>query len=124
MRWLVAPAGRRHSRRSAAPKAGRTALRRLARITKRKGTMRKFLRFIGAAVLSGLLAACGGGGDAPGVALQPQGSGTVISGTVTGFGSVIIDGVRYPESAPTVAHDVDGRSEVAGTMASVKVGQQ
>lgn len=86
--------------------------------------MRKFVCLIGAIALGAMLAACGGGGDAPGPAAQPQGSGTVVSGTVTGFGSVIIDGVRYPEGDVTVAHDVDGRSEAAATMASVKVGQQ
>lgn len=86
--------------------------------------MRKLLRVIGAAAVGTVLAACGGGGDAPGPVAQPQGSTAVVSGTVTGFGSVIIDGVRYPESDLTVAHDVDGRSEAAATMASVKVGQQ
>lgn len=87
--------------------------------------MQKLLRFIGAIALGGLLAACGGGTEAPGAAPQPQGGGTVVSGTITGFGSVIIDGVRYPEAdGTTVAQDVDGRSEAAVTMASVKVGQQ
>jgi len=86
--------------------------------------MRRLLRFIGAAALGGMLAACGGGAGGPAPVSQPQGNATVVSGTVTGFGSVIIDGVRYPEGELTVAHDVDGRREAAATMATVKVGQQ
>ncbi len=87
--------------------------------------MQRLLHFIAAVALGGLLAACGGGAEAPGAGPQPQGGGTVVSGTITGFGSVIIDGVRYPEGdVTTVAQDVDGRSEAATTMASVKVGQQ
>ena len=86
--------------------------------------MRKVLRWIGAGVLGGLLASCGGGGDAPGAVAQPQGGGTVVSGTITGFGSVIIDGVHYAEGNLSVTHDLDGRTEAAATMASVKVGQQ
>jgi len=86
--------------------------------------MRKIVRFIGAVALGAVLSACGGSAEGPGPVAQPQGNATVVSGTVTGFGSVIIDGVRYPEGELTVAHDVDGRREAAGTMASVKVGQQ
>jgi hypothetical protein len=86
--------------------------------------MRKLLRFIVAAAVGGVLAACGGSAEGPAPVSQTQGNVTVVSGTVTGFGSVIIDGVRYVEGALTVAHDVDGRSEAAGTLASVKVGQQ
>ncbi len=86
--------------------------------------MFKFLRIIGAVAIVGALAACGGSAGGPAAVSQPQGTATVVSGTITGFGSVVIDGVEYPEGQVAVARDVDGRSEAATTMASVKVGQQ
>ena len=86
--------------------------------------MQRFLSLFGAALIAAVIAACGGSAGGPATVSQPQDAGTVISGTITGFGSVVIDGVRYPEGAATVAHDFDGRSETPATMATVKVGQQ
>ena len=52
---------------------------------------------LGAAALM-LLAACGGGGSVDVAGVGSGGSG-VASGSVTGFGSVIVDGVEYDDSA-------------------------
>jgi hypothetical protein len=83
-----------------------------------------FLRAVAVGAVPLLIAACGG--SAPGGSTsQPAAvDTTVVSGTVTGFGSVIIDGVEYPEGSVSVARDVDPRGETATTMAGVKVGQQ
>jgi Domain of unknown function (DUF5666) len=59
-----------------------------------------------------LLVACGGGGaDTPAGANAPAAPGATASsyteGTITGFGSVIVGGVRYDDSAASVTDDDD-----------------
>ena len=54
----------------------------------------------GAAVLLALIAGCGGG-------VGSGGTGTYASGPITGFGSIIVNGVRFDESAATVLDDDD-----------------
>jgi hypothetical protein len=65
------------------------------------------------AVSLAVLAACGGGGDDTGTTPPPGGNGTTAStysaGTVTGFGSVFVGGVRYDDSGASVSDD-DGNS--------------
>jgi cold shock CspA family protein len=72
-----------------------------------------------------LLASCGGGGGGVG----SNGTGAVnqgvASGTVTGFGSIIVDGVRFDDSTATVRitrSDTD--DSAGGVKAEVKLGQQ
>lgn len=74
---------------------------------------------LGAAVLM-LLAACGGGGSVDVAGVGSGGSG-VASGSVTGFGSVIVDGVEYDDSAAT--RDTEDASG-ARVNAAVKLGQR
>ncbi len=86
------------------------------------------------AALVATLAACGGGATDPAASspLPPNSapppvaasSATVVSGTVTGFGGVVIDGVTYSEANATVALDINPAAETAATMADVKLGQQ
>ncbi len=84
-----------------------------------------FLRAVAVGAVPLLIAACGGSAPGGGSTSQPAAvDATVVSGTVTGFGSVIIDGVEYAEGSVSVARDVDPRGETATTMAAVKVGQQ
>jgi hypothetical protein len=70
-----------------------------------------------------LLASCGGGGvGSNGTGAANQG---VASGTVTGFGSIVVDGVHFDDSAATVKitrSDVD--DSAGGVKAEVKLGQQ
>jgi Domain of unknown function (DUF5666) len=70
-----------------------------------------------AAVLVGasmatLLAACGGGGDAPSAA-DNETAQSFTSGAITGLGSVIVNGVRFDDSAARVEHDEDGSVHAA-----------
>ena len=75
------------------------------------------------------LVACGGGGgtadvSAP-VVVAPASSGTGI-GTVTGFGSIIVDGVHYDDRRVVVAVDTAASAPdeaAAGTSVDVKLGQ-
>lgn len=82
--------------------------------------MSKLSRFLCAGALAALLAACGGGGTT-----QPDSADQVtVSGTVTGLGTVAIDGVTYDDSRAVVALDVDPRGETPATLADLKVGVQ
>jgi hypothetical protein len=82
---------------------------------------------LGAACAAALLAACGGGGSATApVALPEPVPGPVllgtptVSGTITGFGSVIIDGVRIDDKKVAA-----GKEKADGTIAAaeLKIGQ-
>ena len=60
-----------------------------------------------------LLGACGGGGgDTAGVGTGGTGSFSV--GTVTGFGSVFVNGIRYEDNGARLVDD-DGTVKVLGT---------
>jgi hypothetical protein len=71
--------------------------------------MRRHL-LLGAASLGagGLLAACGGGGDSA----DPSGAGasasSFVEGPITGFGSIIVGGVRFDESRASILDDSGG----------------
>jgi hypothetical protein len=66
-----------------------------------------------------VLAACGGGGSADSGGTQ---SGLSV-GTVTGFGSIIVDGVRYDDKNVSVSLDTESGAPDAGTSVEVKLGQ-
>jgi len=59
-----------------------------------------------------LLGACGGGGDVAGVGTGGTGSFSV--GTVTGFGSVFVNGIRYEDNGARLVDD-DGTVKVLGS---------
>lgn len=69
------------------------------------------LALVGAA----LLPACGGGTDVAGV--SSGGTGSYTSGTITGLGSVIVNGIRYDDSAASVSFNGS-----ASTAAALKLG--
>lgn len=73
-----------------------------------------------------LLAACGGSSETPSVSVAPPAAAdtTVVSGTLTGFGTVAVDGVRYGEADAVAALDIDPRAETPATMADLRIGQQ
>lgn len=73
-----------------------------------------------AATAVALLAACGGGGGVDVAGVGSGGSG-VASGSVSGFGSVIVDGVEYDDSSAT-RDTVDAGG--ASVNAAVKLGQR
>jgi len=64
-----------------------------------------------------LLAACAGSGASN---TTPD----AVSGTITGFGSVIVDQVEYDDSAATVLRDDDPAAPTPCTLASLALGQQ
>jgi len=59
-----------------------------------------------------LLGGCGGGGDVAGVGTGGTGSFSV--GTVTGFGSVFVNGIRYEDNGARLVDD-DGTVKVLGS---------
>jgi hypothetical protein len=90
-----------------------------------------------------LLAACGGGGSAntdasaaaapvvvaPTVTppvISTGGTSTVlaVSGTITGFGSVIIDGKKYDDSVTAVLRGSDPGANTAGALTDLKLGMR
>lgn len=62
-----------------------------------------------AALLLGSLHGCGGG-------VGGEGTGSFASGPITGFGSIIVNDVRYDDSAATLVDD-DGSALPAGSLA-------
>jgi Domain of unknown function (DUF5666) len=75
----------------------------------------------------GLLSACGGGGG-DGVGSGGTGiigsAGGVQTGNVSGFGSVIIEGNKYDDSAAIVTSDIEPGNTLAATLPSVRLGMQ
>jgi hypothetical protein len=66
----------------------------------------------GIATLSG----CGGGGGSSGIAsVGSGGTGSFSSGAITGFGSIIVNGVRFDESRATITDD-EGASHNSGDL--------
>ena len=59
-----------------------------------------------------LLPACGGGTDVAGV--SSGGTGSFTSGTITGLGSVIVNGIRYDDSTASVT--IGGVSSAASAL--------
>lgn len=77
------------------------------------------ISLIAAACAALTLAACGGGGSSTGSTSTTLGT-AVVSGTVTGFGSVIVDGVRIDDQTVTAGvENADG----SVTSAELKIGQ-
>jgi len=72
------------------------------------------------------LAACGGGGgDATtSAAPAPSNGAQTASGTITGFGSVIVDGVKYDDSAAVVKVEDDSGAPRTVSVADLKLGMQ
>jgi hypothetical protein len=71
-----------------------------------------------AALTALLLAACGGGDGGEPVAGIDRGGITIAQGPINGFGSVIVNGVRYSTTGATVTID-----DQPGTESDLRVGQ-
>ena len=69
----------------------------------------KLSHLICAAFAAAALAACGGGGDSPSAPSTATPSSVYAAGPITGFGSVIVNGVRFDDSAAAITDD-DGRT--------------
>jgi mono/diheme cytochrome c family protein len=75
-----------------------------------------------AAVLAALVAGCGGGGGSSTDGTKPPPAAstktTIVKGAITGFGSVIVNGVRYDSDSATVR--IEGKP---GSVMDLKVGE-
>ena len=79
----------------------------------------KITRFLAGLAAAALLAACGGGGGSPDGGIGGTGGGGgggiggtgVAYGTITGFGSVWVNGVRYESSTTVFKRDDDNASQ-------------
>lgn len=80
----------------------------------------KFFKSLAAMSCVALLAGCGAGGGSALVAGVGSGGTGLVAGTVTGFGSVIIDGNRYPDT--TASYDITGDSSAAQAISRTQVG--
>jgi hypothetical protein len=82
----------------------------------------RLLHAVAAAATALILAACGGGGDPGGPGATPTG---VTVGTITGFGSIVVDGVRYDDKNARVTLDtVAGAPDDNGARLELKLGQR
>jgi Domain of unknown function (DUF5666) len=97
---------------------------------------KQFIYLVLAGAISAGLSACGGGGTDSGatVAGTEVGAGgtgnnptstvdAAASGAITGFGSVIVNGVKYEDRVATVEIDDKG-TDVFSTTANLKIGMQ
>jgi hypothetical protein len=66
--------------------------------------MHSIIRFAPILATAWLLLSCGGGGPAI-VGIGSGGSGGITSGPITGFGSVIVNGVKFDDTAARVTID-------------------
>jgi hypothetical protein len=75
-------------------------------------------RWVLAGAMTALLAACGGGGGSNTSAPSGMMKTTYVTGAISGFGSVIVNGVHYESDSASVT--LDGHS---GTVGQLKVGE-
>jgi hypothetical protein len=83
-------------------------------------SIRRLKTLLGAVALSAMAVACGGGGEGDGggsttSGVGTGGTGTYASGSISGFGSVIVNGVRFDDSSASVSDD-DGVSHNRGEL--------
>ena len=86
------------------------------------------------ALSTAVLVACGGGGGAadtvsqapatPAPTLPGASTASVVDGTITGFGSVVIDGQRYDDSLAKVAFANQPDAQTAGTLGDLHTGMR
>lgn len=81
---------------------------------------RHLLNLFGLTVISAALVACGGTDSAGSDAQTKQSA----SGAVTGFGSVIVEGVRYEDTDATVTAEVDATMPQVASLDDIKLGMQ
>lgn len=89
-------------------------------------------RRLSAVGLSVALAACGGGSEPSATGAPGAGAPTSsvpaaaqgASGTITGFGSVIVDGVTYEDADAVVKVETDPSQPASATTADLKLGMQ
>ncbi len=90
--------------------------------------MKRLLPLFTASAIALALAACGGGGSStgstPANVVAAASEKEFVAGTVTGFGSVIVEGVRYDDSAAKVQFEYDPAAPKSGPVSDLKLGMQ
>ena len=89
--------------------------------SQREDTTRSWWTPVAGLLAAGLvtaLVACGGGGGGSSAGVGTGGTGAFAVGTISGFGSIIVNGVRYDDSSATVVDDDDSSSS-----SSLAIGQ-
>ncbi|MCE4556155.1 DUF5666 domain-containing protein [Roseateles cellulosilyticus] len=83
------------------------------------------------AISTAVLVACGGGGgggdtatQAPATPAPGANTASVVDGTITGFGSVVIDGQRFDDSLVKVAFANNPDAQTAGTLGDLHTGMR
>jgi hypothetical protein len=80
----------------------------------------RWAQWLAATSVAAVLAACGGGGSSSADGTTSTG---LSMGTVTGFGSIIVDGVRYDDRNVRVSIDTEsGAPDASSTAVEVKLG--
>jgi hypothetical protein len=86
------------------------------------GVRKRWSQWLAAAAAALLVVACGGGGGG-GDSVGGTDAG-VSMGTVTGFGSIIVDGLRYDDRNMRISVDTETGAPDAAASVDVKLGQQ
>lgn len=88
--------------------------------------MRKRLLSVWTAVMTALVLTACGGGDAGGNAASAAATSdkALVSGTVTGFGSVYVEGVRYEDRNAKVQLEEDSTAPRSGALSDIKLGMK
>jgi hypothetical protein len=87
--------------------------------------MKKLLSFATFSIIALSLVACGGGGGTGTASSNAAATEKeFVAGTVTGFGSVIVEGVRYDDSAAKVQIEYDPAAPKAAPVSDLKLGMQ
>ena len=73
-----------------------------------------------ALVVSIFIGCGGGGGSVAGVG--SGGTGSFASGSISGFGSIVVNGIHYDESAASAAGAIQNEDGLVGSSASLKLG--
>ena len=84
----------------------------------------RFRRLTGAMMFTLFLVLAGCAGGEPGVGSSGTGVGTsgTQSGSINGFGSVVVEGIRYDDSSATVTAEIDPAFPVDTTSSSLQLG--
>lgn len=82
--------------------------------------LNKFTKCAVSLAMVGILTACGSGGDSNSNATNPSADREVSTGTITGFGSVYINGTRYDTSGALIKSDDSELNDVT----ELKVGMK
>ena len=72
-------------------------------------------------LLMSIFLGCGGGGGSV-AGVGSGGTGSFASGPISGFGSIVVNGIHYDESAASAAGAIQNEDGVVGNSASLKLG--